>query len=107
MLYRAALLTAAACLATALPTEEHAGAIKQEGAPSTLKIRLHRHAMSMRTRAYYAATLGKSKDSVNAGERFNAKGQFSLNPSAFGSPKNNSIGGDSDIRRRPSEGGRN
>jgi cathepsin D len=98
MLYRAALLTAAACLATALPTEEHAGAIKQEGAPSTLKIRLHRHAMSMRTRAYYAATLGKSKDSVNAGERFNAKGQFSLNPSAFGSPKNNSIGGDSDIR---------
>jgi len=94
MLYRAALLSAAACLATALPTAEHAYAIKEGSAPTTLKVRLYRHAMSMRTKAYYMATIGKSKkDSANAGERFNAKGQFSLNPSAF----KNSTDGDSDI----------
>ena len=52
MLYRVALLSAAACLATALPTDEHAHAIKQEGAPTTLKVRLFRHAMSLRTKAY-------------------------------------------------------
>jgi hypothetical protein len=28
---------------------------------------LYRHAMSMRTKAYYMATLGKSKESANAG----------------------------------------
>ena len=72
MIYRSLLLTAAACLVTALPTEEHAGAIKQEGAPSTgLKIRLHRHAMSARTWAYYEATLGKSSAAADAGERAN------------------------------------
>ena len=104
MIYRSLLLTAAACLVTALPTEEHAGAIKQEGAPSTgLKIRLHRHAMSARTRAYYEATLGKSSAAADAGERAKARERFharqgsSLNPSAFGSPKNSTIGDNSDI----------
>ena len=89
---KAAALLSAACLATALPTAEHAHAIKESSAPTTLKVRLYRHAMSMRTKAYYMATLGKSKESANAGERFNAKGKFSLNPAAF----QNST--DSDIR---------
>merc|ERR1711865_1257220 len=92
MLYRAALMGAAACLATALPTAEHAYAIKEGSASTTLKVRLFRHAMSLRTKAYYMATIGKSKDSA-ASAVFNAKGQFSLNPSAL----KNSTDGDSDI----------
>ena len=81
MVRLALCVAAAACVATALPTAEHAGAIKQEGAPTTLKVRLFRHAMSMRTKAYYMATIGKPKDSPSAA--LPSKGKFSLNPSAL------------------------